>query len=196
MAQCPLTSWEVPDLLCQAPYQVCYLCRESWRSLWCRRIQPFTCKIWTREWRYLTLRMRSSNYSLTMVRLWRSMPSRTFACAVKRLWSIRMKMPRRPLCKPWEDLFSSESLWESIMLRSNQMWPRKCEAHLRRAKRPNVNRDELKSWVSNWITNFLEEKSIKLKKKLIDKLLKMRRDNEDNPLGRKGAAGKAGFGEQ
>ena len=46
------------------------------------------------------------------------------------------------------------------------------------------------------LTLYIEEKSIKLKKKLIDKLLKMRRDNEDNPLGRKGAAGKGAFGEQ
>ena len=32
-----------------------------------------------------------------------------------------------------------------------------------------------------------------MKKKLIDKLLKMRQDNEDNPLGRK--LGKVGLGE-
>lgn len=43
------------------------------------------------------------------------------------------------------------------------------------------------------ILMYLEEKSIKMKKKLIDKLLKMRQDNEDNPLGRK--IGKGGFGE-
>ena len=42
------------------------------------------------------------------------------------------------------------------------------------------------------ITN-IEEKSIKMKKKLIDKLLKMRQDNDDNPLGRK--MGKGGLGD-
>lgn len=39
----------------------------------------------------------------------------------------------------------------------------------------------------------LKEKSIKMKKKLIDKLLKMRQDNDENPLGRK--MGKGGLGE-
>jgi RNA recognition motif. (a.k.a. RRM, RBD, or RNP domain) len=44
---------------------------------------------------------------------------------------------------------------------------------------------------------YIEEKSIKQKKKLIDKLLKMRQDNEDNPMFSKGGAkGKAvPFGE-
>jgi hypothetical protein len=39
----------------------------------------------------------------------------------------------------------------------------------------------------------IEEKSIKMKKKLIDKLLKMRQDNDENPMGRK--MGKGGLGE-
>lgn len=63
---------------------------------------------------------------------------------------------------------------------------------MKRARKLDVIRGELRNSViiiPFWLIVYIEEKSIKAKKKLIDKLLKMRQDNNDNPLGRKGGKG-------
>jgi hypothetical protein len=65
---------------------------------------------------------------------------------------------------------------------------------LKRVRRPRGSREECKSSVSNTVVNqFIELKSIKQKKKLIDKLLKMRQDSEDMPLGKRGGSSRMGI---
>lgn len=61
----------------------------------------------------------------------------------------------------------------------------RCEGTSRRGRRPNESRGESRSLVTIPYSFVIEVKSIKQKKKLIDKMMKMRQDSEHLPAFKK-----------